>query len=233
MNEQTMNRVRDVKREFATLAADAVPARNETNVFDDQPYPSLYFYLVIQRRTLYYGLNLIIPSLLISLMTVLGFTLPPDAGEKITLEITILLSVCFFLSMVADMTPPTSEAVPLIGAFFSCCMLVVSASVVFTVLVLNLHNRKPETHEMSPFLRECLLIWLPWILMMRRPGTTVFNRREIKARKAEDMAKKTEMRNGRSLEGVMTATDSLSLIRSIRASKNEQQSMEMEHVPIG
>ncbi|KAJ1357528.1 hypothetical protein KIN20_015698 [Parelaphostrongylus tenuis] len=63
----------------------AVPARNETNVFDDQPYPSIYFYLIIQRRTLYYGLNLIIPSLLISLMTVLGFTLPPDAGEKITL----------------------------------------------------------------------------------------------------------------------------------------------------
>ncbi|ETN81005.1 Cation transporter family protein [Necator americanus] len=223
----------------------AVPARNETNVFDDQPYPSLYFYLVIQRRTLYYGLNLIIPSLLISLMTVLGFTLPPDAGEKITLalffengfillEITILLSVCFFLSMVADMTPPTSEAVPLIGAFFSCCMLVVSASVVFTVLVLNLHNRKPETHEMSPFLRECLLIWLPWILMMRRPGTTVFNRREIKAKKAEDMVKKTEMRNGRSLEGVMTATDSLSLIRSIRASKNDQQqSFEMDLVPTG
>ncbi|KAK5971638.1 Nicotinic acetylcholine receptor alpha 7 subunit [Trichostrongylus colubriformis] len=211
----------------------AVPARNETNVFDDQPYPSLYFYLVIQRRTLYYGLNLIIPSLLISLMTVLGFTLPPDAGEKITLEITILLSVCFFLSMVADMTPPTSEAVPLIGAFFSCCMLVVSASVVFTVLVLNLHNRKPETHEMSPFLRECLLIWLPWILMMRRPGTTVFNRREIKAKKAEDMAKRTELRNGRSMEGVMTATDSLTLIRSIRASKNDSQDIELGHIATG
>ncbi|CAI4224447.1 unnamed protein product [Auanema sp. JU1783] len=148
----------------------AVPARNETNVFDGEPYPSIYFYLIIQRRTLYYGLNLIIPSLLISLMTVLGFTLPPDAGEKITLEITILLSVCFFLSMVAEMTPPTSDAVPLIGAFFSCCMLVVSASVVFTVLVLNLHNRKPETHEMSPFLREFLLVWLPGVLVMQRPN---------------------------------------------------------------
>ncbi|VDN06880.1 unnamed protein product [Thelazia callipaeda] len=158
-----------------------------------EPYPTITFYLHIRRRTLYYGFNLIIPSLLISLMTVLGFTLPPDAGEKVTLEITILLSVVFFLSMVAEMTPPTSEAVPLIGllsssstalnttkmklfirkkrVFFSCCMLVVSASVVFTVVVLNLHFRTPESHVMTPFVRRVLLEWLPWLMMMSRPGT--------------------------------------------------------------
>uniref|UniRef100_A0A8R1HP62 Uncharacterized protein n=1 Tax=Caenorhabditis japonica TaxID=281687 RepID=A0A8R1HP62_CAEJA len=173
----------------------AVPARHETNVFDEQPYPSLFFYLIIQRRTLYYGLNLIIPSFLISLMTVLGFTLPPDAGEKITLEITILLSVCFFLSMVADMTPPTSEAVPLIGAFFSCCMLVVSASVVFTVLVLNLHNRKPETHEMSSF-----------------------------AEKAEQKARNNSMKNGKpaskSSESV-PASDGLSLMKNLKLGQRQ------------
>ncbi|CAJ0583372.1 unnamed protein product, partial [Mesorhabditis spiculigera] len=171
-----------------------VPARNETYVFDNQPYPSLYFYIMIQRRTLYYGLNLIVPSLLISLMTVLGFTLPPDAGEKITLEITILLSICFFLSMVAEMTPPTSEAVPLIGAYFSSCMLVVSASVVFTVLVLNLHHRKPETHEMSPFMRTCFLVWLPWLLMMRRPGKTVYNRKVICSEKLAEEQRKSGSR---------------------------------------
>lgn len=33
------------------------------------------------------------------------------------IEITILLSIVFFLGMVAEMTPPTSEAVPLIGVF--------------------------------------------------------------------------------------------------------------------
>ncbi|VDM44142.1 unnamed protein product [Toxocara canis] len=86
-------------------------------------------------------------------------------------EITILLSVCFFLSMVAEMTPPTSEAVPLIGVFFSCCMMVVSTSVVFTVLILNLHFRTPETHVMSPLVRRILLNWLPWLMMMTRPGT--------------------------------------------------------------
>uniref|UniRef100_A0A8R1XNQ0 Neur_chan_memb domain-containing protein n=1 Tax=Onchocerca volvulus TaxID=6282 RepID=A0A8R1XNQ0_ONCVO len=105
-------------------------------------------------------------------MTILGFTLPPDAGEKITLDITILLSIVFFLNMVAEMTPPTSETVPLIGVFFSCCMLVVSASVVFTVVVLNLHFRTPESHVMTPLVRRILLEWLPWLLMMSRPGTT-------------------------------------------------------------
>ncbi|GMT36339.1 hypothetical protein PFISCL1PPCAC_27636, partial [Pristionchus fissidentatus] len=179
------------------------PARNETKIFDGEPYPAVYFYLIIQRRTLYYGLNLIIPSLLISLMTVLGFTLPPDAGEKITLEITILLSVCFFLSMVADMTPPTSEAVPLIGAFFSCCMLVVSASVVFTVL-----------------LRQCLLVWMPWFLMMRRPGTTVFSRENFKFMKAQEEARKltAAVTVARQSDRNQSA-DSLSLLRSVRVEK--------------
>ncbi|VBB33888.1 unnamed protein product, partial [Acanthocheilonema viteae] len=136
-----------------------------------EPYPTIIFYMHIRRRTLYYGFNLLIPSLLISLITMLGFTLPPDAGEKITLEITILLSISFFLSMVAEMTPATSEAVPLIGVFFSCCMLVVSASVVFTVVVINLHFRTPESHIMTPLVRRILLEWLPWLLMMSRPGT--------------------------------------------------------------
>ncbi|GMT07316.1 hypothetical protein PENTCL1PPCAC_29490, partial [Pristionchus entomophagus] len=198
----------------------AVPAKNETKIFDGEPYPAVFFFLIIQRRTLYYGLNLIIPSLLISLMTVLGFTLPPDAGEKITLEITILLSVCFFLSMVADMTPPTSEAVPLIGAFFSCCMLVVSASVVFTVLVLNLHNRKPETHEMSPMLRQCLLVWMPWFLMMRRPGTTVFSRENFKLMRAQEESRRltAQITTARASDRNQSA-DSLSLLRSVRVQK--------------
>lgn len=122
------------------------------------------FYIHMQRRTLYYGFNLIMPCILTTAMSLLTFTLPPEAGEKITLrrfslflniimicsEITVLLSICFFLGILAEMSPPTSEAVPLLGIFFSCCMIVVTASTVFTVYVLNLHYRTPETHEMTP-----------------------------------------------------------------------------------
>ncbi|OUC47653.1 Neurotransmitter-gated ion-channel transmembrane region [Trichinella nativa] len=63
-------------------------------------------------------------------------------------------------------------------------MIVVSASVVLTVIVLNFHHRTGETHHMSPVVRLLLLNWLPWLLMMKRPGRR-FNRSAI--RRAQDM----------------------------------------------
>lgn len=50
-----------------------------------EPYFDVTFTIWVRRRTLYYGFNLIIPCVLISSMTLLGFTLPPDSGEKLTL----------------------------------------------------------------------------------------------------------------------------------------------------
>ncbi|KAI5744958.1 hypothetical protein M8J76_006960 [Diaphorina citri] len=79
-----------------------------------EPYIDITFVIIIRRRTLYYFFNLIVPCVLIASMAVLGFTLPPDSGEKLSLDVTVLLSLTFFLNMVAETMPPTSER-PLIG----------------------------------------------------------------------------------------------------------------------
>ena len=47
-------------------------------------------------------------------MAVLGFYFPPESGEKVTLEITILMSLTFFMNVVTEMVPPSSKT-PLIG----------------------------------------------------------------------------------------------------------------------
>uniref|UniRef100_A0A1B0C0U8 Neurotransmitter-gated ion-channel ligand-binding domain-containing protein n=1 Tax=Glossina palpalis gambiensis TaxID=67801 RepID=A0A1B0C0U8_9MUSC len=80
-----------------------------------EPYVDVTFTIQIRRRTLYYFFNLIVPCVLISSMALLGFTLPPDSGEKLTLGVTILLSLTVFLNLVAESMPTTSDAVPLIG----------------------------------------------------------------------------------------------------------------------
>lgn len=135
-----------------------------------EPYVDITFVVIIRRRTLYYFFNLIVPCVLIASMAVLGFTLPPDSGEKLSLGVTILLSLTVFLNMVAETMPATSDAVPLLGTYFNCIMFMVASSVVSTILILNYHHRKADSHEMGRWVRILFLYWLPRVLRMSRPG---------------------------------------------------------------
>ncbi len=49
-----------------------------------------------RRKTLFYTVNLLIPCIAINMLTVLTFYLPSDSGEKISLCISILLSLSIF-----------------------------------------------------------------------------------------------------------------------------------------
>ncbi|CAH1797307.1 unnamed protein product [Owenia fusiformis] len=144
-----------------------------------EPYIDITFTVHIRRRVLYYAFNLIIPCALLSSMALLTFSLPPDSGEKISLGVTILLSLTVFLMIVAETMPATSDAVPLIGIYFACIMMVCSLSVVFTVLVLNYHHRNPETHNMPKAVRVIICKWLAWMLRMERPGHDITIRKIV------------------------------------------------------
>uniref|UniRef100_H2TVF6 Neuronal acetylcholine receptor subunit alpha-7 n=1 Tax=Takifugu rubripes TaxID=31033 RepID=H2TVF6_TAKRU len=145
--------------------------RNE--VFYDcckEPYPAVTFVVAIRRRTLYYALNLLIPCVLLSSMTLLIFVLPADSGEKISLGITVLLSLTVFMLLVAEIMPATSDSVPLIGQYFASIMIIVGMSVVATVVVLQYHHHDPNGGNMPKWVQLVLLQWVAWFLRMKRPG---------------------------------------------------------------
>ena len=48
----------------------------------DEPYLDITFNITMRRKTLFYTVNLIIPCMGISFLTVLTFYLPSDSGEK-------------------------------------------------------------------------------------------------------------------------------------------------------
>ena len=75
------------------------------------------FTLRIRRKTLFYTVNLIIPCVLISFLSVCVFYLPADAGEKMTMCISILLALVVFLLLVSKILPPTSITIPLIANY--------------------------------------------------------------------------------------------------------------------
>lgn len=55
-------------------------------------------------------------------LTILSFYLPPDSGERLSLVITNLLAMTVFMLLVAEIIPPTSDAVSIISTFYSCCL---------------------------------------------------------------------------------------------------------------
>ncbi|KAG8506315.1 Neuronal acetylcholine receptor subunit alpha-2 [Galemys pyrenaicus] len=132
-------------------------------------YPDITYYFVIRRLPLFYTINLIVPCLLISCLTVLVFYLPSDCGEKITLCISVLLSLTVFLLLITEIIPSTSLVIPLIGEYLLFTMIFVTLSIVITVFVLNVHHRSPSTHSMPRWVRVVFLSRVPRWLLMKRP----------------------------------------------------------------
>lgn len=133
------------------------------------PYPDITFNITIRRKTLFYTINLIMPIIAISTLTVLVFYLPSDSGEKITLSISILLALTVFFLLLSDINPPTSIVIPLIGKYLLFTMIVVTMSIFLTVYTLSVHFRSPATHTMSPWIKRVFTEILPKILCMTRP----------------------------------------------------------------
>jgi hypothetical protein len=95
----------------------AVPSTYQTHHFFgiDAPYPDISFKVRMRRKTLFYTVNLIIPVVGNAFLTLLVFYLPSDSGEKVTLSISVLVSLTVFFLLLAEIIPPTSLAVPLLG----------------------------------------------------------------------------------------------------------------------
>ena len=63
-------------------------------------------------------INVLLPCVMLSLLTLLVFRMPPDAGEKVSLSITVLLSFTVFMLMVSDNMPQTSNHIPILGKIY-------------------------------------------------------------------------------------------------------------------
>uniref|UniRef100_A0A3Q3JIT5 Cholinergic receptor, nicotinic, alpha 6 n=1 Tax=Monopterus albus TaxID=43700 RepID=A0A3Q3JIT5_MONAL len=135
----------------------------------EEIYTDITYSFYIRRLPLFYTINLIIPCLLISFLTVLVFYLPSDCGEKVTLCISVLLSLTVFLLVITETIPSTSLVIPLIGEYLLFTMIFVTLSIVITVFVLNVHYRTPMTHTMPEWVRTVFLGVLPRAMLMRRP----------------------------------------------------------------
>ncbi|KAK6730962.1 hypothetical protein RB195_007436 [Necator americanus] len=127
------------------------------------------FQVRIRRKTLFYTVVLIIPTVLMAFLSMAVFFLPTDSGEKMTLTISVLLSIVVFLLLVSKILPPTSSTIPLMAKYLLLTFVLNVITILVTVIIINVYFRGPTTHRMPAWVRKLFLEWMPCVMCMQRP----------------------------------------------------------------
>ncbi|XP_033108432.1 neuronal acetylcholine receptor subunit alpha-3-like isoform X2 [Anneissia japonica] len=128
-------------------------------------YSTLTFSLKVKRNSDFYIYNLILPYLMISLLSIFVFYLPPDSGEKMTLSITVMLSLVVFNQLVFASIPPASDGTfPIIGKYFIVMIAMVALSVIMSVISLHIFHQQSSLQKMPKWLHTFLFSFLARII---------------------------------------------------------------------
>ncbi|NP_001267733.1 acetylcholine receptor subunit beta-like 1-like [Aplysia californica] len=133
-----------------------------------QPKEIMIFTLVLRRKTLFYTVNLIIPCFLHAMACLCVFVLPADGCEKITLVISVLVSMAFLLLVLQKILPP-SMTIPLIAKYFVFSFMMNVLEIVVTVITIFANHKTPRTDVMPKWVCWLFLYKLPKYLFMERP----------------------------------------------------------------
>ncbi|KAK6054248.1 Neurotransmitter-gated ion-channel transmembrane region [Cooperia oncophora] len=143
------------------------------------------FQVRIRRKTLFYTTVLIIPTVLMTFLSMAVFFLPTDSGEKMTLTTYVLLSIVVFLLLVSKILPPTSSTIPLMAKYLLLTFVLNVITILVTVIIINVYFRSPTTHRMPQWVRKLFLEFMPFMMCMRRPKSAF---RKLLVRPKEDVA---------------------------------------------
>ena len=100
----------------------------------EDPYADITYKILLKRRVLFYLNNLVIPNLILAGLIVCSFYVPPESGERISLNVTIMLGLTVFLLLFNERIPPSSEVVPLIGSYYFALFYQVGFSIIVTCI---------------------------------------------------------------------------------------------------
>ncbi|XP_044020061.1 neuronal acetylcholine receptor subunit alpha-5-like [Aphidius gifuensis] len=135
--------------------------RNETiySCCPDDPYVHVNYIFSIKRNSPLYTSIFITPTVVIVIMILINFWLPPQSKEKIFLCGCTALITIIYLLFFCYKIPPLSDKAPLIVSFYSGCLYQVSISLIISTTVINL-SRKPNCQPLPRNIKRILNGWL-------------------------------------------------------------------------
>jgi hypothetical protein len=163
--------------------------------FGQVDYSLVRFTLILKRNHLYYLIKIILPFTLVSFVTLFTFLLPPQTGEKLTLNVTILLSLVIYLQLLSEYIPKSDDETPILTLFCNANFFLVFLSCIMTVFVLYLYHR-PSTSNIACVPTHMKIILLDYL------SPLIYCRAKKHLRKQQLLKHDTEERRPRRLSSI-------------------------------
>ncbi|KAL4223929.1 hypothetical protein ACF0H5_017391 [Mactra antiquata] len=126
--------------------------------FGKEKYDHIIFTIELKRKSLFHVMNLMIPVLCISLLNVTSFLLPSEDGERVTLSISVFLTLAVFLTVVNSSMPETSDEVATFTIYVGLQLFGSAMTVVLTVVSLGVFHIDEEhkvPKQLKCFVKMC------------------------------------------------------------------------------
>ncbi|CAL8090028.1 unnamed protein product [Calicophoron daubneyi] len=158
-HEERKKQIRSVKR---YRVRDNVVAGNQRH------YPVLRFLIRLHRNPSFHMFILIVPCLLLSVLALIVFWLPPDSSAKMMLGINIFVAFFVLLLLLAKSMPTALRNFPLIGVFFCLNMGMITISTYLATLVVNLFYSGKDGRPPPLWVRRLIVDGVGRILFLRQ-----------------------------------------------------------------
>ena len=113
----------------------------------------LDFFLEIKRKSRFVTVNVVVPLFFLSCLNNLVFLLVPESGERISLCITVLLSISVYLTILNQSLPQSSEPVPIISYKVIADLAVSYLIMIMVIINLKLYN-KPNDERVPQYVNS-------------------------------------------------------------------------------
>lgn len=120
----------------------------------------IIFTIKLQRKPLYFVMNIILPIAFLGFLNILVFVIPVDAGEKMSFSVTVFLSFAVFLTIISAMLPTSSTSIPILAIYLVIQLVYGVLALLISAFQLRLRHRD-ETEEVQAF-------WIKAIKLQRK-----------------------------------------------------------------
>ena len=123
------------------------------------PFTDVTISLEIRRKPLFYWFNLVIPYGFLLLCLWVGYFVPPQSGERISLSLVILLAFSIIVQATSSYLPRSNE-LPSLSIFYFVVMIEVAMSALVTCMIIRVHftSELGDKAPMPDWLHKYLLL---------------------------------------------------------------------------